>query len=152
MTKQRVGVAFLLAGLSALGATTAHGADRGPDAGPYCIHLTNFCDQIQVSTNPASGNFFGFWDWSCECEFDTTPGIGRMMAKEGGSPAPTFTATTIGFLQAVEFILHPETRTFDQWLTDGRSDVLGQSNEPWTATPGPCGCGAGGRPSVGPTR
>jgi hypothetical protein len=146
MTKQLVAAGFLGAAVVAVG-TVAHAAGGEPEAGPYCIHFTNFCDQIQVNTNPTSGNFFGFWDWSCDCEFDFTPGIGRMMAREGGAATPTFTATPVTFIQAVEFVFHPGTHTFDQWWTDGRSDVLGASNQPWTATPGPCGCVSGGRSS-----
>ena len=53
MKNKLIGAFAIAAGLMAFGVTPAQAA------GPFCIHLTNFCDGIQIWTNPVSGNIYG---------------------------------------------------------------------------------------------
>ena len=153
MKNKLIGVFAMAAGLMAFAVTPANAA------GPFCIHLANFCDQVQIWTNPVSGNIYGVWDWTCVCDLTTTSVLGRLNAQEMGKSAATFGTRPVmtpyppgtPFTHTINFVLHPFLKTLDVWKTDGVSDAAVHLNEAYTVAAGPC-CTiqtAGGEPLLG---
>ena len=97
--------------LMATGVTPAHAA------GPFCIHLTNFCDTVSVTTS--GSNNYGTWDWTCD-GVDLTSVIGIQSAgliTDGTKPV----AGGVPFNYSTNFAFNKATHTFDLWGTDGSS-------------------------------
>ncbi|HEY7097370.1 MAG TPA: hypothetical protein VH437_11640 [Terriglobales bacterium] len=110
--------------LMATGVTPAHAA------GPYCIHLTNFCDTLSVSTS--GGNTYGQWDWTCD---------GVTITDVIGVESPgliTEASLPNGLGYATNFNFHKATHLFDLWATGGTFVFPFQLAQPYSITLGNC--------------
>ena len=147
MKNKLMAVVVMAAGLMAVGVTPADAA------GPFCIHLSHACDQIQISTNAATGNIYGYWDVGCNCQFETMV-LGRTLTKDKDLSASTFGGLPLNngrpAIMTVNFVLYHGTNMSDLWLSDGATDY-GPAHRSYTATPGTCTCphAPGGEPLLG---
>ena len=135
-------LSFLVLGLIASGATPAHAA------GPFCIHLTNFCDTLTETTDSVN-NTYGTWDWTCD-GVDLTSVIGQQ------SVGLIYSATRpvaggVPFNYSTNFVFHKQNALFDLWGTDGTFKFAFQISQPYSISAGSC-FGSGprtGKPSLG---
>ncbi len=104
-------------------------------AATQCVHFTNFCDTLQVQTaNGAGGTFvYGGWDWLCVGDYSTViSGIARGGHVVLGSGSSTYQHS---------FDLSTSSKLFNLYATDGTSEIVSQTNQPWTVTSGACRAG-----------
>ena len=122
--------------LMATGVTPAHAA------GPYCVHLTNFCDTLSIQTSGA--NDYGLWDWTCD-GVTLTPVIG--VASQG-----LITAASLpnGLGYATNFNFNKGTHAFDLWATEGTVIFPFQLGQPFSISNGACAFSGpkNGKPSI----
>lgn len=116
-------------------ALVATGAAPAFAAGPFCLHFTNFCDDI--TTNTSSGNNYGTWDWTCD-DVTLTSVIGIQSAgliQVGTRPVD---GSGVPFPYSTNFTFNKATLTFNLWATDGTSVFPLQLNQPYTLLAGAC--------------
>lgn len=108
-------------------------------AGTKCIHLTNFCDGLEITSFPtiAGTAVVGLWDWVCLGN-NTGSLIAGAPTKFGGQPIyPYSGGTGSGF--AGLFALNGSLHEFDLWGSmDGFTVFAFQTNQPYTTTKGKC--------------
>jgi hypothetical protein len=107
-------------------------------AATKCYHLTNFCDQVQVSNAVVGGvqktEVYGEWDWVCLLNGDGTP-ISGGTNKFGTNPSyPYHGGTSFGANANFTF----GVGVFDLYGTDGVNLLTFQTNQPYTKTNGAC--------------
>jgi hypothetical protein len=126
----------LVLALMATGVTPAHAA------GPYCVHLTNFCDTVSIQTSGT--NDYGLWDWTCD-GVTLTPVIG--VASSG-----LITAASLpnGLGYATNFNFNKGTHSFDLWATEGTVIFPFQLGQPFSISAGACAFSGpkNGKPSL----
>ena len=126
-------LAVLSVAVLALIATGAIPAHAG---GPFCIHLTNFCDSLTITTD-VTGNAYGTWDWTCD-------GVTLPSVLGKASDGVIFSATRpvdssgVPFAYTTNFVFHKQNKNFDLWGTDGNSMIVFQLSQPYTNTAGAC--------------
>ena len=122
--------------LMATGVTPAHAA------GPYCVHLTNFCDTLQITTSAA--NNYGLWDWTCD-GVTLTPVIGVSSA---GLITDASLPSGLGY--ATNFTFNKASHSFDLWATEGNVIFPFQLGQPFSISNGACAFSGvkTGKPSI----
>jgi hypothetical protein len=139
-------LSILVLGLIASGATPALAS------GPYCLHLTNFCDTITLNID-AVGNAYGTWDWTCD-HVTLASVLGRAqpgprLVNLGTRPVD---ANGIPFTYTTNFTFAQSNQLFNLWGTDGTTTVVFQLSQPSTLSAGACslaGGNSGLKPSLG---
>jgi len=132
MTKRLIGVFVVAAAVVAFGVTPVHAS---PTLGPFCLTFPGFCDQVQISTEPATGNTVGLWDWTCD-GVNISDAIGRIEGKTLGTQ-PDANGVPAGF--SALFVFHVPGSTIDLWGTfDGLSTTPFVLGTPFQATAGAC--------------
>ena len=104
----------------------------------YCVHLTNFCETLQISTS--AHNSYGLWDVACDGT-NLAPVIGR-----ASTGVITAAGHPEGFRYTHRFVFDRTTYLFNQLATDGTSIFAVRVNEPFTITKGACSVN-NGKPS-----
>jgi hypothetical protein len=126
----------LVLGLMFTGITPAHAA------GPFCVHLTNFCDTLSIQTSGT--NDYGLWDYTCD-GVTLAPVIGVASAGliTDGSLPPL-----VGY--ATNFNFNKGTHAFDLWATDGTNFFPFQLGQPFSISNGACAFSGpkNGKPSI----
>ena len=126
----------LVLALMATGVTPAHAA------GPFCIHLTNFCDTLSVQTS--GSNNYGQWDWTCD-------GV-TLTAVIGVNSAGLITDASLpnGLGYATNFTFNKANHLFDLWGTEGTVIFPFQLSQPFSISNGSCGFAGpkNGKPSI----
>jgi len=104
-------------------------------AAEHCMHLTNFCDTIELK--PSGDLQYGAWDWLCTGDWQSASIIGQTKVPRELTtrPATGWESETI----TLQFSLKPGL-LFDLTGTDGLQDGLFtfQTNQPYTITTGHC--------------
>lgn len=108
-------------------------------ASTKCVHFTNFCDSLQLTTsNSASGVLaFGGWDWLCTGDYTDAQVMG--IARSGHailSSRPESSGYFSPYTFTFDFDL--ANHLFDLYETDGTGVLQLQTNQPWTGTSGNC--------------
>ena len=135
--------AFLVLGVLLFsGATTPANAST-------CIRFTNFCDSITVNISSDS-TVYGMWDWECD-GVDATNILGTQHPFYMGT-RPTFSDGT-AYTYTFWFLFsgyRPVKGQFNMYGTDGSTEFVQQSNQPFTSHGGACNfSGPGnGKPSL----
>jgi hypothetical protein len=103
----------------------------GAPANPtWCLDLTNFIDDVEVSRD-ASGNLYGHWDISGDGTFPTV--VSGSALQQVNDLVGTHSGSSW------QFYFDVPGRMFDLYRYDGVSPpVIWQQNQPWTPTPGTC--------------
>jgi hypothetical protein len=123
-------LSILVLALVATGATPAFAA------GPFCLHFTNFCDDITTSTD-GSGNNGGTWDWTCD-DVTLTSVIGIQSAGLIQAGTRPVDGSGVPFPYSTNFTFNKATLTFNLWATDGVTVFPLQLGQPYTLTSGVC--------------
>lgn len=113
-------------------------------AGTKCIHLTNFCDQLELVQTFVGGvqgqEVVGRWDWVCTFANDGTL-ISGSPNKVATQPLyPFHGGAAFGYNANFTFKTLPgPTRLFDLYGTgDGITNFAFQLSQPWSFTAGHC--------------
>lgn len=110
-------------------------------AATKCYHLTNFCDQVQVSQFTVGGvqktEVVGLWDFVC-----LNVGTGTLVSggpnKVGTQPAYPYVGG-VAFGANANFTFNPSLGLFDLYGTsDGMTTFAFQTAQPFTKTNGAC--------------
>jgi len=100
----------------------------------YCMHLTNFCDTVEVVT---SGDLaYGGWDWLCFSDWSYNSIIGNITGARELATRPYWASEGLA-TYTLQFSIKPDY-LFDLVGTDGTYVLFVQSNQPYTLTPGRC--------------
>jgi hypothetical protein len=131
----------------ALGVLLISGATTPANAST-CVRFSNFCDSITVNAS-ADGTVYGMWDWECD-GVDATNILGTQHPFYMGT-RPAFSDGT-AYTYTFWFLFsgyRPVQGQFNMFATDGSSEFVQQSNQPFTHSGGSCGFnGSNGKPSL----
>jgi len=116
---------------------------QSQSATAYCISLTNFCDQISLTSNDVGGIqgvlLAGAWDWECLGDFTTTtiagtPPAGRTYL----ATRPVYSGTNYAFAYTTMFSLKKSGSGFDLYGVGSDSILAFQLDQGWSYSSGPC--------------
>jgi hypothetical protein len=132
----------------ALGVLLISGATTPANAST-CIQFSSFCDKITVNAS-SDGTVYGMWDWACD-GVDATNILGTQHPFYMGT-RPAFSDGT-AYTYTFWFLFsgyRPVQGQFNMYGTDGSTEFVQQSNQPFTHTAGSCGFGGpgNGKPSL----
>jgi hypothetical protein len=144
---------FAICAVLVLGIMAFTGAAT-PAHATKCIHLTNFCDSIQVNID-SYGNAYGNWGWLCD---GVT--LANILGRKGPihiqnlATRPVF-SSGFAYYYTFQFDFNqPGAGYFNMYATDGNTSFPQQLDQPFDTTNGSCSFAAnkGKRSSVGVTR
>jgi hypothetical protein len=112
-------------------------------AATYCIHLTNFCDTLNLTTLQVGGDqktlIYGAWDWECVGDYTGSSIIG---GPPGGTNTvatrPVYEGTPYAFAYSAAFTLKINGHTTDLYGTNATSAFAFQTAQPFTVNTGSC--------------
>ena len=131
-------LSILVLGLIASGATPALAA------GPFCVHLTNFCDSLTMTTD-SSGNSYGTWDWTCDgVTLASVLGRARPGPRLVNAGTRPVDASGIPFTYTTNYQFEQGPGLlFNLWVTDGTSSFAFVLDGSYTVTGGACSFAGG---------
>jgi len=108
----------------------------------YCISLTNFCDQISLTSNNVGGVqgvlLAGAWDWECLGDFSSSTIAGTPpAAKTYLATRPVYSGTNYAFAYTAMFSLKKSGSVFDLYGV-GFSVLPFQVDQGWSFSNGAC--------------
>jgi len=111
-------------------------------AATYCIHLTNFCDTLNLTTLNVGGVqgtlVYGAWDWECVGDYTGSSIIGKTGSIVTVATRPVYEGTPYAFAYSADFTLKVAGKTLDLYGTNATSAFAFQTAQPFTFNSGSC--------------